>query len=170
MAETIRAARLPFTADGLPRDINKYLVQTPRRRSPTRTANLVGWMFVDPRLSGGCARRRVLLASHPSSCHSAHLETIGLRGYLGTIEEQRLDQLQWGELKPGTKIGKAEAIFPRLDKAAALAKLDEFAQADRERDKPKEALKSVQTEKNPEAAPEPPSPELPAREQKTRPR
>jgi len=62
-------------------------------------------------------------------------------------------------LKPGTKVGKPEPIFPRLDKEATLAKLHELAEADRERDKPKEALKSVQTEtgKTPESRT--PSPE-----------
>src|SRR5208283_1573259 len=82
-------------------------------------------------------------------------------------------------LVPGTKVGKPEGIFPRLDKAATLAKLDELAEADRERGKPtvgalreaplqvhvaeadrnrhkpKEALKSVQTDKMPEESPTP---------------
>ena len=58
---------------------------------------------------------------------------LGCEEYLGTIEDQRLDQLKWGELRPGTKVGKPEAIFPRLDKAVTLAKLDELAEADRER-------------------------------------
>jgi len=102
-------------------------------------------------------------------------------------------------LKPGTKVGTPEPIFPRLDKQRTLAKLDEFSERDRERgrptvgalretplqaklaaldrerDKPKEAVKSVQTEKTPEAAATPasesrtpspesrtPSPESPA--------
>jgi methionyl-tRNA synthetase len=72
-------------------------------------------------------------------------------------------QLEWGGLRPDTKVGKPEPVFPRLDKAATLAKLYELAEADRERDKPKEVLKPVQTEsgKTPEAAPESrtPSPE-----------
>ncbi len=80
-------------------------------------------------------------------------------------------------IEPGTKVGKAESIFPRLDKEKTLAKLEELAErdrergkptvgalreaplqatladADRERDKPKEAFIPVQTEKKPEAAP-----------------
>ena len=80
--------------------------------------------------------------------------------------------LTWGGLKPGTKVGNAEPIFPRLDKEITLAKLDELserdrerdkptvgaireaplqanlAEADRNRDKPKEKLKSVETENN----------------------
>jgi methionyl-tRNA synthetase len=81
-------------------------------------------------------------------------------------------------IEPGTIVGKPEPIFPRLDKAATLAKLDELAEADRDRDKPvgavrepplrtsiagadrqrnesKEAVKSVQSEKTPEVTPAP---------------
>ena len=83
---------------------------------------------------------------------------LGCEEYLGKIEKQRIDQVKWGYLKPGTKVGIPEPIFPRLDKAATLAKLEELAQVDRNRDKPKEALKSVQTEKPSEAAPESPIP------------
>jgi len=112
---------------------------------------------------------------------------LGCEEYLGKIEDQRLDQIKWGQLRQGAKIGVPKGIFPRLDKAVTLAKLDELAEADRERgkptvgalreaplqvnspqanladadrkrDKPKEALKSVQTEKTPGAAPAPESP------------
>jgi methionyl-tRNA synthetase len=68
-------------------------------------------------------------------------------GCEGQIANQRLDRLQWGHLKPGSPVGKAEPVFPRLDKEKTLAKLDEFAEADRNPDKPKEVLKSVETEK-----------------------
>jgi methionyl-tRNA synthetase len=61
-------------------------------------------------------------------------------------------QLEWGGLKPGTRVGKPEPIFPRLDKSATLAKLEELAEADRERDKPKE--KSMDSE-----SPKPPTPD-----------
>ncbi len=88
---------------------------------------------------------------------------LGCEEHLGKIDKQRIDQLKWGDLKPGTKVGKPEPIFPRLDKAVTLAKLEELAEADRNRDKPKEALKSVETGKTPEAATAPesrtPSPE-----------
>jgi methionyl-tRNA synthetase len=106
---------------------------------------------------------------------------LGCDKYLGKIEDQRIDQLKWGELKPGTKVGKPEPIFPRLDKEKTLAKLDELAEADRQRDKPvvatavgalreaplqthvadadrdkpKEAAKPVQTDKTPEGVPMP---------------
>jgi len=84
-------------------------------------------------------------------------------GQPGDVQDQSLEELKWGELKPGTKVGKPEPIFPRLDKAATLAKLDEFAEADRNRDKPKEKSKPVESENSKplEVAPESrtPSPE-----------
>ena len=112
----------------------------------------------------------------------------GQLGCEGNVTDQRLDELKWGQLKPGTKVGKPEPIFPRLDKEKTLAKLEELAERDRERgkstvgalreaplqanlaeadpnrNKPKEAFIPVQTEKKPEAAPEHqiPSPQSPA--------
>jgi methionyl-tRNA synthetase len=72
-------------------------------------------------------------------------------------------------IEPGTKVGRPEPIFPRLDKAATLAKLDELAEADRERDKPKAVFVSAQTGAIPETKPEQqgpqplaPSPQSPA--------
>ncbi|HMD98049.1 MAG TPA: methionine--tRNA ligase [Terriglobia bacterium] len=56
-------------------------------------------------------------------------------GCEGKVKNQRIDQLKWGGLKPGTQVGKAEPIFPRLDKAATLAKLHELAEADLGREK-----------------------------------
>jgi len=112
----------------------------------------------------------------------------GQLGCEGNVTDQRLDELKWGQLKPGTKVGKPEPIFPRLDKEKTLAKLEELAERDRERgkstvgalreaplqanlaeadpnrNKPKEAFIPVQTEKKPEAAPEHqiPRPQSPA--------
>ena len=117
---------------------------------------------------------------------------LGCEEIEGKLNEQQLDYLDWGAMRPATKVGKPEPIFPRLDKAATLAKLEELAEsdrergkrvvgalreaplqanladADRERDKPKEAFIPVQTEKKPEAAPatapehQIPSPQPPA--------
>jgi methionyl-tRNA synthetase len=57
----------------------------------------------------------------------------------GDLKPKGIDQLEWGGLKPGTKVGRPEPIFPRLDKAKTLAKLEELAEVDRERDSPKGA-------------------------------
>ena len=69
----------------------------------------------------------------------------------GQLYEKQLDDLDWGELPPCTKVGKPEPIFPRLDKAATLAKLDELAEADRERDKAVGALREASLQTSAEA-------------------
>ncbi|MGD0546155.1 MAG: methionine--tRNA ligase subunit beta [Candidatus Acidiferrales bacterium] len=45
-------------------------------------------------------------------------------GQVGKIEDVRIDQLKWGELKSGTKIGKPEGVFPRIDKKEALERIE----------------------------------------------
>jgi methionyl-tRNA synthetase len=45
-------------------------------------------------------------------------------GQPGKIEDVRIDQLKWGQLKPGTKIGKPEGVFPRVDKKEALERIE----------------------------------------------
>jgi methionyl-tRNA synthetase len=57
----------------------------------------------------------------------------------GVVDAMRADRVGWEQLKPGTKVGKPEPIFPRLDKAKTLARLNEFAESDRQREKPKGA-------------------------------
>jgi methionyl-tRNA synthetase len=44
-------------------------------------------------------------------------------GQSGKLEDVRIDQLQWGGLKPGTRIGKPEAVFPRVDKEEASERI-----------------------------------------------
>ena len=39
-----------------------------------------------------------------------------------------LDLLAWGQLAPGTKIGKPEGIFPRLDKAQTIERIENMEQ------------------------------------------
>ena len=45
-------------------------------------------------------------------------------GQTGKVADVRIDQLKWGELKPGTKIGKPEGVFPRVDKREALERIE----------------------------------------------
>jgi methionyl-tRNA synthetase len=47
----------------------------------------------------------------------------------------QLDQLVWGQLKPGTKTGKPEGIFPRVDKSETIARIEAMEQ---EQNKPPE--------------------------------
>ena len=52
------------------------------------------------------------------------------------LGEQQIDSLDWGQLAPGTALGRVAGVFPRLETATALAKLDELAEVDRERGRP----------------------------------
>jgi methionyl-tRNA synthetase len=45
-------------------------------------------------------------------------------GQQGRLSDVRIDQLQWGGLKPGTRIGKPEAVFPRVDKREASERIE----------------------------------------------
>ncbi len=45
-------------------------------------------------------------------------------GQAGKIEDARIDQLKWGELKSEAKIGKPEGVFPRIDKKEALERIE----------------------------------------------
>lgn len=50
-------------------------------------------------------------------------------GQEGTPESQPLDTLEWGGLKAGAKLGKVEPVFPRLDKAKTIKKIEELEAA-----------------------------------------
>jgi methionyl-tRNA synthetase len=54
-------------------------------------------------------------------------------GIGGKVEDVRLDQPHWEDLPSMVRVGKPEAIFPRLDKEPTLRKLTELAEADRAR-------------------------------------
>jgi methionyl-tRNA synthetase len=45
-------------------------------------------------------------------------------GQDGKLANQRVDRLRWRELKPGTRIGKLEGVFPRADKKEVLEKIE----------------------------------------------
>src|SRR5205807_3356736 len=45
-------------------------------------------------------------------------------GQSGSVGEQGIDGLQWGTLRPGTKIAKAEGLFPRVEKQEAVERME----------------------------------------------
>jgi len=49
-------------------------------------------------------------------------------GQSGSLVDVRIDQLQWGGLKPGTRIGKPEAVFPRADKKEVMERIETMEQ------------------------------------------
>ena len=42
----------------------------------------------------------------------------------GKLGDVRIDQLQWGVIKSGTRIGKPEAVFPRVEKKEAMERIE----------------------------------------------
>jgi len=74
-------------------------------------------------------------------------------GQKGKLEDQRLDELQWGGLRAGTRLSPPEIIFPRLEKEATLKRLWELEEAERARATTrKESVKPV--EPQPETQPQ----------------
>ena len=49
-------------------------------------------------------------------------------GMAGALRQQRIDAVKWGQLAAGTKIGKPEAVFPRMDKAQVIERIEEMEQ------------------------------------------
>jgi len=45
-------------------------------------------------------------------------------GQTDTLGEVKIDSLQWGQLKAGTKISKAETLFPRIEKTEAIERME----------------------------------------------
>jgi methionyl-tRNA synthetase len=45
-------------------------------------------------------------------------------GQAGKIENVNINDLQWGGLKPGTRIGKPEGVFPRAEKKETLERIE----------------------------------------------
>jgi len=67
--------------------------------------------------------RDVVILAHPLIPDATQKiwEQLGQGGKLADV---RIDQLQWGGLKPRTKIGKPEGVFPRVDKKEALERIE----------------------------------------------
>ena len=138
--------------------INKYLVEE-QPWSKTRQLDRGAGQFVTVQpehlqtviYTATAALRFLAVLLHPVLPHACERLWRKL-GQPGAVKDEVIPSLRFEDLAPGTKVCKPEPIFPRLDKAKTLAKLDELAEADRERDKLKEALIPVQTEKKPEAA------------------
>ena len=47
-----------------------------------------------------------------------------LLGQAGKIGFQDLDALRWGQLAPGTSLGKLQALFPRVEKSEAMERIE----------------------------------------------
>src|SRR6266849_5708925 len=47
-----------------------------------------------------------------------------LLGQTGHVSSQELDALRWGQLNPGTPLGKSQSLFPRIEKAEAIERME----------------------------------------------
>jgi methionyl-tRNA synthetase len=47
-----------------------------------------------------------------------------LLGQTGHVSSQELGTLRWGQLKPGTPLGKSQSLFPRIEKAEAIERME----------------------------------------------
>jgi len=49
-------------------------------------------------------------------------------GQTSPLSSIQMDLISWGQLKPGTKIGKLEGIFPRVEKSEAIERIEAMEQ------------------------------------------
>jgi len=57
-------------------------------------------------------------------------------GQTGPLSGVQLDLLSWGQLKAGTKTGKPEGIFPRVDKSETIARIEAMEQEENKAPEP----------------------------------
>ncbi len=50
-----------------------------------------------------------------------------LLGQAGSLDTFELDGLRWGQLAPDAQLGKAQTLFPRVDKAEAIERIESMA-------------------------------------------
>jgi methionyl-tRNA synthetase len=70
---------------------------------------------------------------------------LGQPGQLGSLE---LDGLRWGQIHPGTALGKSQALFPRVDKAEAIERMEAM-----ENEAPKQPTPAAASPSVPASAP-----------------
>jgi methionyl-tRNA synthetase len=66
--------------------------------------------------------RIIVALAHPA-LPEATAKIWGQMGQFSRLEELRLDQLAWGGLRPGTRIGELAPVFPRIEKSEVLEKI-----------------------------------------------
>ena len=93
------------------------LAEEPAKRGELET---VLWIAAD-------TLRVVGVLAHPI-IPSATEKLWKLLGQSGSIAGQRIDALEWGQIKAATKLGKAETLFPRVEKAEAVERMEAMEQ------------------------------------------
>ncbi len=70
--------------------------------------------------------RIVTVLAHPVLPEST-AKVWALLGQSGSVSDTELDGLRWGQLAPGTTLGKFQALFPRVDKTEAIERIEAMA-------------------------------------------
>ncbi len=70
--------------------------------------------------------RIVTVLAHPVLPEST-AKVWTLLGQSGSVSDTELDGLRWGQLAPGTTLGKFQALFPRVDKTEAIERIEAMA-------------------------------------------
>jgi methionyl-tRNA synthetase len=73
------------------------------------------------------ALRIIVALAHPV-LPQATAEIWRQLGQHQSLGETRIDELSWGQLRPGTQIGEPAAVFPRVDKNETLEKISNMEQ------------------------------------------
>jgi methionyl-tRNA synthetase len=68
------------------------------------------------------ALRFVSVLAYPILPHSTQ-DIWKQLGQKGQLEEQRIDQMSWGEVREGTRIGKSRGLFPRIERTEAIERM-----------------------------------------------
>ena len=84
--------------------------------------------------------RIVTVLAHPVLPEST-AKVWALLGQEGTPGAVELDGLRWGQLAPGKQLGKAQALFPRIEKAEAIERME--AMENEARNQPAPAVAST---------------------------
>src|SRR5437660_1366350 len=103
------------TAWGLVAAVDKYIVENEpwalgEKRDEASLSRLATVLYTSAE-----ALRIVTALTHPVIPEAT--AKIWSQLGLGEIARTRLDQLQWGQLRAGMKLGKIEGVFPRADKS-----------------------------------------------------
>jgi methionyl-tRNA synthetase len=101
--------------------VNQYLVETQpwaMAEDPARRGRL------GPVLYTAAESLRVLAVLFAPVVPEAAGKIWRQLGLEGSPESARIDQITWGGLKPGTRVARPEAVFPRLDKKEAIERIE----------------------------------------------
>jgi methionyl-tRNA synthetase len=88
--------------------------------------------------------RVVTVLTHPVLPEST-TKVWSLLGQAGHVSSQELDGLRWGQLKPGTQLGKSQALFPRIEKTEAIERMEAMENEAQKQPSPVTAPATVST-------------------------